>query len=615
MLQQGPINPLHPQVAAAVLQLLSEWGWHAGMERLQQACERETDPLRRGSLQLLTGWIAGERGLFEKAQEAFAQAEHLPALTRWALVGQAFVALAAGHYDTVEELLGRIDADDKRDPMLSAAVAHCWGACWYHRGQNDRALSELFRALELFGSEHLGTGRVLDTLGMVYASRHVFALARDFYQKALDLKGHFSDKAGLAVTYGQLGRLYLEWGDPGRAEDCFQKDLQLALGLKDQRGAALMYNHLGRVALERGRGQEALTYLDESVARNQAGGWAVGEAFARKDRALAYLLRDDLARAAEDIRRAEELFPFPAGKMHAQRAHALYLQAQGEHAAATELLRDLANRFHDIGETAEAARTQLELVRAQRRLKVDDLLVIHELKQGLAWAETAQRDHLIRRFEQELQEVAPVEHLRWLYRRVRGRDIHEDTASLREGTGEEASVLFLDLRESTLYQHSEDAAIVLTTINQIFSAMVETLRKQRIIVNQYLGDGFMALVRGAGHPVRVVRAALDLFPVVEQFNRPRRVLGLRLFEIRIGISTGYVCFGNVGTYEKIDFTAVGRTTNLAARLQKYSTDGKPCASEETYRRTRDEFAWEGPLSIKPDGFAEQQVWLASELRR
>jgi adenylate cyclase len=105
-----------------------------------------------------------------------------------------------------------------------------------------------------------------------------------------------------------------------------------------------------------------------------------------------------------------------------------------------------------------------------------------------------------------------------------------------------------------------------------------------------------------------VLAAIDLFAALEQFNRPRRVLALQPFQIRIGIATGYVWFGNVGTYQKVDFTAVGRTTNLAARLQKYSRDGHPCVSKETHDRAGRYFAWEGPETVRADGFTDQEVW-------
>src|SRR4051812_4468257 len=99
----------------------------------------------------------------------------------------------------------------------------------------------------------------------------------------------------------------------------------------------------------------------------------------------------------------------------------------------------------------------------------------------------------------------------------------------------------------------------------------------------------MALVRGEGHARRAVAGGLDLLAALEAFNRPRRLLDLPELQARIGVSTGEVVFGNIGTYRKIDFTAVGPTTNRAARLQGEAIPGAVCASQETYERIKDEF--------------------------
>jgi len=609
-------DPTDSRVVSKVLRLLSEWGWHAGLEQLRQSGAKETDPAQRGTFMLLIGWLSGERGLFDQAQQELALLEKVPELEGWVKLGQAYIALAQQQdFGRVQQLLDTIpEALSSSDLVLRASMAHCRGTCWHHQAEPDRALEELFRALELIGPKHLLTGRILDTLGMIYAARHAFALAHDFYEQALKVKEACADQAGRAVTHGQLGRLYLDWGELELAEEQFKKDLELALAIRDQRGAALMYNQLGRACLEQGRLGEAQAYLDESVRRHNAGAWQVGEAFARKDRALALLRDGQLERAEEDLHAAEQLFQHPEGKMHVDFVRGCWLRARGDLDAAIEVFRELAPRFHAMGELAEAARIQLELARTLGRRGVSPTVITPDLQLALTWAELSQRDQLIRQIEQELATVHPAEYTRWLYHRARGGDVRADTSSLRVGQGEEASVLFLDLCESTIYQHHEDASVVLATINQIFAHMAEPLKRHRIIVNQYLGDGFMALVRGASHARRSVLAALDLYAIMAQFNRPRCVLDLRPFRIRIGISTGYVCFGNVGTYQKIDFTAVGRTTNLAARLQKYARDARPCVSEETYRRLRDAFAWEGPEVVRPDGFPEQRVWFALRLK-
>src|SRR5262252_7416441 len=108
------------------------------------------------------------------------------------------------------------------------------------------------------------------------------------------------------------------------------------------------------------------------------------------------------------------------------------------------------------------------------------------------------------------------------------------------------------------------------------------LEKHDAHTTALLGGGFMALLRHTGHAERAVRAALELLQVVSEFNRPREVLGLRVLPAGIGIASGAVCLGNVGSYRKMDFTAVGMPVNLAARLVREADATMPCVSQETF---------------------------------
>jgi class 3 adenylate cyclase len=90
-------------------------------------------------------------------------------------------------------------------------------------------------------------------------------------------------------------------------------------------------------------------------------------------------------------------------------------------------------------------------------------------------------------------------------------------------------------------------------------------------------------------------------------------LGLGPFVIRIGINTGDAVFGNVGTYDLTDYTALGTTTNLGARLEAAAEPGFPCISRRTYDEIRGRFRYrEGsPRAITLRGLeelGEQQVW-------
>jgi class 3 adenylate cyclase len=78
----------------------------------------------------------------------------------------------------------------------------------------------------------------------------------------------------------------------------------------------------------------------------------------------------------------------------------------------------------------------------------------------------------------------------------------------------------------------------------------------------------------------------------------------------VGLATGEVFIGNIGTYEKMSFAAIGTTTNLAARLQSAAEPGLPCISRATFEEVKGRFRFiaGGGRTALAKGLADQQVW-------
>ncbi len=573
------------EVVARALSVLRQWGWEAGREKL---------PPEVGAL-----------------LEAPPDAPGVPAeLLSWARAGEALAALRRGDYAGAHERLDRARPQERgADPVLSATLAHFRGAIFCHENRPDEALPPLRHALELFGADHFVTGQVLDTFGTAYAAKDDLPSAREFYGRAAVCKKKCGDEAGLALTYGQLGRLALDWGDLAQAEKHFRDDLTIVSRLGQDRAAAQMHNHLGQVALAAGRVDDAVKSLDESI-RSSKGRWAVTEAYARKDRALAAL--DDPG-AEKQLDRAEELFreaAFEDGLAHVDRARAKLWAAQGRYDEAERALAAALTYFEQTCQRVEIARTQWEVAHVLRARGKPDALVADALVRALESAEGCRRHVLVGEIEAELRRVDEAAHIRHVYRRVRGRGIREETVALLPQARETVTVMFLDLQGSTEYMHRTDPEVVMVTLNQMLASFAGILGEQGVNVTVYLGDGFMGLVRGPEHAYRGVKAALALAVAMKEFNRPREVFGLPPLAARIGVSTGEVVLGNVGTYDKMDFTALGTTVNLAARLQTEAEPGWPCVCPATCEAVRDRFrfARENPRTVTLKGLGCQQVW-------
>ncbi len=133
----------------------------------------------------------------------------------------------------------------------------------------------------------------------------------------------------------------------------------------------------------------------------------------------------------------------------------------------------------------------------------------------------------------------------------------------------EVTVLFADLRDSTALGEQLTPTALLELLNAFLSRMGRAIERERGIVDKYVGDEIMA-VFGApldlpDHAERAVAAGLGMIAELRQFNAERApAAALRM---GVGIATGTVIAGNVGSSERLNYTVLGDVVNLAARLQ------------------------------------------------
>jgi adenylate cyclase len=148
------------------------------------------------------------------------------------------------------------------------------------------------------------------------------------------------------------------------------------------------------------------------------------------------------------------------------------------------------------------------------------------------------------------------------------------------------SVLFADLRGYTTVTQrlAPDQAIVV--LNTYLSRMIEVIYQYGGTVNQLLGDGVMAIF-GAPMPFedhvwRAAQSALEMRATTAELEPPG-LEGTHL-PMRIGITTGEVIVGHIGSERRVDYTAVGSTVNLAARLQAMADTGDILVAEGVHDR-------------------------------
>ena len=140
-----------------------------------------------------------------------------------------------------------------------------------------------------------------------------------------------------------------------------------------------------------------------------------------------------------------------------------------------------------------------------------------------------------------------------------------------DGQKRKLAILFSDVRSFTTLTEKSDPVRLLKQLNEYLEAMTDIIFKYEGIVDKFIGDGIMAHW-GAftpDHPNSELasRAALEMIEKLADLNRGWEATGYPPLDIGIGVHTGEVIFGNVGAGKKLDFTAIGDSVNLAARLE------------------------------------------------
>jgi class 3 adenylate cyclase/tetratricopeptide (TPR) repeat protein len=168
-----------------------------------------------------------------------------------------------------------------------------------------------------------------------------------------------------------------------------------------------------------------------------------------------------------------------------------------------------------------------------------------------------------------------------------------------EGERKQVTVLFADLKGSMELLADRDPEEARKILDPVLERMMEAVHRYEGTVNQVMGDGIMALfgapVAHEDHAVRACYAALDMQAAMRRYaEEVRRAHGVSV-EIRVGLNSGGVVVRTIGSDLRMDYTAIGQTTHLAARMEQLATGGRTLLAADTLRLA------EGYVEVTPLG--------------
>jgi predicted ATPase/class 3 adenylate cyclase len=184
------------------------------------------------------------------------------------------------------------------------------------------------------------------------------------------------------------------------------------------------------------------------------------------------------------------------------------------------------------------------------------------------------------------------------------------TRSSIEGERKLVTVLFADVANYTSISEKLDPEEVHQIMDGCFKILMDEIHKYEGTINQFTGDGVMALfgapVSHEDHAQRGCYAALSIQKAMADYGaKIENDTGVD-FKMRIGLNSGQVIVGAIGDDLRMDYTAVGQTTNLAARMESIAKPGAVMVTGDTHKLTRDYFEFESQGQVEVKGKEEPQ---------
>lgn len=170
----------------------------------------------------------------------------------------------------------------------------------------------------------------------------------------------------------------------------------------------------------------------------------------------------------------------------------------------------------------------------------------------------------------------------------------------------EMTVMFCDLRGFTQMAEYMPPNVMQDMLNGVFNELTATILKHGGTIDKYMGDCVMAFwgapVYSAQHAAQAVQAALDMTLAVQSINQAHQRKGLPDIKLGIGINTGVMCVGDMGSTMRRSYTVVGDAVNMAARLEALTkVYGLPILVGENTSQQASSFVWQEVDKVRVDG--------------
>lgn len=561
----------------------------------------------------------------------------------------------------IEEMSGRFDSalvyhrenkriqEQRHDSLRIARALFNMAGAYQEMGLYDEAHQHLQDArLILEARNDLdGAAKIYTQMGHIRLELDLYAEAREYYAKALHLREQLDAPGRLAEALTDYANALDELDSSKVAIAYYQRALQLLRQLKDRPGQATVLLNLGDANKKLGNYTQALQYLREAeqIFRNQENTQqlmethnVIGDVYYRSgDQAKALEYTQKYFQVAQKI--GDQKYIQGAYKDFAEVYAAMgdYVKAYDYRVKFDELSRKLLNEkmsgqfaqkeaLYDDQKKQEQIEQQRRELRVQeaelarRDAEIDKSRTLRNALIGGALALVLLVGLLFNRNRIRAKANRELEARNRAVARERERADTLLKNILPEATAEElklhntvqpvryesVTVMFSDFVNFTQTAEKLSPEALIATLDEFFRLFDDIIEKNGLEKIKTIGDAYMCAgglpLVNETHPFNAVQAAIEMQEALKVLKAQREASGQPFFEMRVGIHTGPVVAGVVGS-RKFAYDIWGDTVNTAARLEQGSTSGKINISETTYQLVKIRFkcVFRGYLPAKNKG--------------
>ena len=501
-------------------------------------------------------------------------------------------------------------SEEINDTFLLSNALNNIGIIYQDQGDDAKAINYYTRSMTLMEAcgNIKGTSIVLSNIGIIYMQQGEYDKAIDYFNQSLKIKEEIGFKKGIASAINNLGVVSEEQGDYIQAKEYYTQSLKISEEIGDKYGIAFYLNNIGFIYLHQGDHTIANDYFTKSLKIREEIGDKFGKAESLNSIGLSYQEHGAFSKAISYSSRAFSLAN-EIGMVRIIQSTSGCLYESYKALGKTKEALEMYETYVTMNDSLQREENQREVIRQEYKYEYEkealsdslqfakkEMIKNLELKKsentkwffvamsfltlvlaGFVFYGFTQKQRVNRYLKERNKfEIENKRRAIALFGQQVSKEVALELLSTSFESGSKklfACIMFLDIRDFTPFVAKKEPSEIIQYQNDVFGFMIELIVKHHGIINQFMGDGFMATFgapASSGNDTQnAVDASLEILMVLKKKCNSGEIPQTK---IGIGLHAGDIVTGNVGTTERKQYSITGNTVILASRIEQLNKE-------------------------------------------